>query len=52
MPFFKSLTFPDVIDAGLRVGKLGNSSVRYEIGLFIDGVPEIAAAGHFRSRLC
>ena len=31
--FHKSLAFPDVVDAGLRVGHLGNSSVRYEIGL-------------------
>ena len=29
-----SLTFPETVTAGLRVGKLGNSSVRYEIGLF------------------
>src|SRR5438876_5963253 len=27
--FHASLVFPEVIDAGLRVGKLGNSSVRY-----------------------
>jgi acyl-CoA thioester hydrolase len=26
--------FPDVIHAGLRVAKLGNSSVRYELGIF------------------
>ena len=29
-----SLAFPETITAGLRVGKLGTSSVRYEIGLF------------------
>lgn len=45
--FYKSLSFPEVIDAGLRVGKLGNSSVRYEIGLFRQGDDEPAAAGHF-----
>lgn len=38
---------PEIIDAGLRVGKLGNSSVRYEIGLFRQGNPEPAATGHF-----
>src|SRR5437867_5829493 len=32
--FHKSLSFPDVVDAGLRVAKLGNSSVKYEIALF------------------
>jgi acyl-CoA thioester hydrolase len=45
--FHQPLTFPEVIDAGLRVGKLGSSSVRYEIGLFRQGVAEPAATGHF-----
>ena len=45
--FRKSLTFPDVIDAGLRVVKLGTSSVKYEIGLFRHDDPEPAATGHF-----
>src|SRR5262250_564486 len=35
--FHKSLSFPEVVDAGLRVRKLGNSSVTYEIGLFRQG---------------
>ena len=30
------LAFPETVTAGLRVGKLGNSSVRYEIGLFAE----------------
>ena len=41
--FHQPLTFPEVIDAGLRVGKLGSSSVRYEIGLFRMGQAEPAA---------
>ena len=45
--FHRELTFPEVIDAGLRVGKLGNTSVRYEIGLFRQGEDEPAATGHF-----
>ena len=45
--FRKSLAFPQIVDAGLRVGKLGNSSVRYEVGLFAAGDPEPAATGHF-----
>ena len=45
--FHKSLAFPDVVDAGLRVGHLGNSSVRYEIGLFRQGDDEPAATGYF-----
>ena len=45
--FHRALTFPQVIDAGLRVGHLGNSSVRYEIGLFRQGEDRPAATGHF-----
>jgi acyl-CoA thioester hydrolase len=40
-------SFPDDVDAGLRVGKLGNSSVRYEIGLFAAGAAEASATGWF-----
>jgi acyl-CoA thioester hydrolase len=41
------LTFPDPVQAGLRVGQLGRTSVRYEIGLFRGDDPEPAANGHF-----
>lgn len=38
--FLAAVGFPDPVEAGLRVGHLGNSSVRYEIGLFTgDGSP-------------
>jgi acyl-CoA thioester hydrolase len=45
--FFHSFTFPDVIEAGLRVARLGNSSVSYQLGLFRVGSEEIYAAGYF-----
>lgn len=45
--FFKPVAFPEKLAAGLRVGKLGNSSVRYEIAIFRDGEDTAAAAGHF-----
>jgi acyl-CoA thioester hydrolase len=45
--FHQPLSFPDVIDAGLRVAHLGRSSVRYEIGIFRAGEDVPAAAGHF-----
>ncbi len=45
--FFKPVAYPDKLEAGLRVGKLGNSSVLYEIAIFKDGEAEAAAAGHF-----
>ena len=43
----RALTFPDVVEAGLRVGHLGNTSVRYEIGLFTEGRDDAAATGYF-----
>lgn len=45
--FFKSFSYPETVDAGLRVGRLGNSSVRYEIGLFGEGEDTARAEGHF-----
>ena len=45
--YHRPISFPSVIDAGLRVGKLGNSSVRYEVGIFVEGEEAIAAHGHF-----
>lgn len=45
--FFKSFAYPEVVDAGLRVGRLGNSSVRYEIGLFGESEGTARAEGHF-----
>jgi acyl-CoA thioester hydrolase len=39
--------FPDTIHAGLRVGMLGERSVRYELGLFREGADEPAATGWF-----
>jgi acyl-CoA thioester hydrolase len=43
----KSITFPEPVHAGLRIARLGNSSVRYEIGLFRADEDEAAAEGHF-----
>ena len=45
--YFGSLSFPEAIDAGLRVARIGASSVRYEIGLFRSGAERAAAQGHF-----
>ena len=43
----KSFTFPETVHAGLCVTKLGNSSVRYEIGLFGEGDDKPRATGFF-----
>ncbi len=45
--FFSSAAFPDDIEAGLRVARLGRSSVRYEVGLFVGGREPAIAQGHF-----
>ncbi|MGH8851918.1 MAG: acyl-CoA thioesterase, partial [Casimicrobiaceae bacterium] len=45
--FHRPLSFPDVVDAGLRVARLGATSVRYDIGLFAGGEEPAAASGHF-----
>ncbi|MGB3502560.1 MAG: thioesterase family protein [Mesorhizobium sp.] len=45
--YFAELAFPDLVTAGLRVTKLGSSSVRYEIGLFRNDADVAAAQGFF-----
>ena len=45
--YFSELAFPDVISAGIRVKKLGSSSVVYEVGLFRGDAAEASAEGHF-----
>lgn len=45
--YFAPLAFPQIVDAGIRVARLGSSSVRYEVGLFAQGEPLTAAKGHF-----
>jgi acyl-CoA thioester hydrolase len=45
--YFSPLSFPQRLEAGLRVGRIGGSSVRYEIGIFAAGGAETAARGHF-----
>jgi acyl-CoA thioester hydrolase len=45
--YFRPLAFPDLVHAGIRVARIGKSSVRYEIGLFRNDDEKVAAAGHF-----
>ena len=45
--YFGELAFPDVVTAGLRVARIGNSSVRYEVGLFRNEEEVAAAEGFF-----
>lgn len=45
--YLASVSFPDVITAGVCVSKLGNSSVRYEVGIFRNYENFASAQGHF-----
>jgi acyl-CoA thioester hydrolase len=45
--FRRALSFPEIIEGGLRTTQIGNSSVRYEIGLFGAGESEAAAIAYF-----
>jgi len=45
--YFAPVEFPQTVEAGLRVARIGTSSVRYEVGLFLRGEPLTVARGHF-----
>ena len=45
--YARPLAFPQAVEAGVRVARLGTSSVRYEIGLFADTDSDPAAEGFF-----
>lgn len=45
--YFAPVAFPDPVTGGLRVDRLGTSSVRYAVGIFQGDSDSAAAAGHF-----
>jgi acyl-CoA thioester hydrolase len=45
--YLSPITYPEPVEAGLRVEKLGNSSVQYGIAIFRQGMDTPAAFGHF-----
>lgn len=45
--YARSISYPEPVEAGLRVAHIGRSSVRYEVGLFTRNHEEAAAAGFF-----
>jgi len=45
--YYAPISFPETIEAGVRIARIGNSSLRYEVGLFKPGEQEPAAAGYF-----
>ncbi|RRJ83323.1 acyl-CoA thioesterase [Aestuariirhabdus litorea] len=45
--YFRSAAYPQVLEIGLRVTKLGNSSVTYSLGVFAQGEEALLACGQF-----
>lgn len=45
--YFAPIAFPQMLDGALRVAKIGNSSVRYELAIFRPGEDAPVAEGHF-----
>src|SRR3546814_12061759 len=43
------ISFPQRVEIGLRVARIGNSSVTYHLGVFVEGAEAASAQGHFRS---
>jgi len=50
--YFTPISFPDAVHCGLRVAHLGQSSVRFQIGIFRNDEPSAAAQGHFVHVCC
>lgn len=45
--YARPIAFPDEVQAGIAVARIGTTSVRYDIGLFTHGLPLPAAQGFF-----
>ena len=45
--YFGSAHYPGMLEVGLRVVKIGNSSVVYEVGVFQEGEEQVKAVGGF-----
>ena len=45
--FLQELSFPEMVEVGVAIGKIGNSSLRYELAIFKQDQTQAAAQGHF-----
>ncbi|WP_168377752.1 acyl-CoA thioesterase [Acinetobacter cumulans] len=45
--FLHELSYPEIIEVGVAIEKIGNSSLRYDLAIFKQGQNEAAAQGHF-----
>ncbi|MDA3558585.1 acyl-CoA thioesterase [Acinetobacter sp. AOR15_HL] len=45
--FFQELSFPEIIQVGVAIGKIGTTSLHYELAIFKQGQEQASAQGHF-----
>ena len=45
--FLQELSFPEIIQVGVVIGKIGTTSLRYELAIFKQGQNQASAQGHF-----
>lgn len=45
--FLQELSYPEIIEVGVAISKIGNSSLRYDLAIFKQGQDQAAAQGHF-----
>ncbi len=45
--FLSELSYPEIIEVGVAISKIGNSSLRYDLAIFKQGQNTAAAQGHF-----
>ena len=45
--FLQELSYPEIIEVGVAIDKIGNSSLRYDLAIFKQGQDQAAAQGHF-----
>jgi acyl-CoA thioester hydrolase len=50
--YFRPIAFPDAVQCGLRVGGIGRSSMRFEVGIFRNDEPTASAHGFFVQVCC
>ncbi len=45
--FLQELTYPEIIEVGVAIEKIGNSSLSYKLAIFKQGQDQASAQGHF-----
>ncbi|TNL45176.1 acyl-CoA thioesterase [Acinetobacter bereziniae] len=45
--FFQELTYPEIIEVGVAITKIGNASLTYDLAIFKQGQSQASAQGQF-----